>query len=118
MSRLSLGFLLAFALISTGCGYSSKYMGGGGGMGTPTITELVPNNVKAGGMPFTLTVNGSGFGADTVVYWNGGPQSSMYLSGNQVTAQITAADIMSPGMVPVYVRTSGMNSKSVNFTVE
>jgi IPT/TIG domain-containing protein len=119
MFRFSVGLLVALALMSAGCGYSSKYMGGGGGaMGSPTITELVPNNAKAGGMAFTLTVNGSGFGTDAVVYWNGAAQSSMYLSANQVTAQITASDIMSPGMVPVYVRTGGMNSNSVTFTVE
>jgi len=119
MFRLSLGVFLALSLISVGCGYSSKsYMGGGGGPGSPTITQLMPNSAKAGGMAFTLTVNGSGFGTDAVVYWGTTPQSTMYLSGNQVTAQITAADIMNPGMVAVYVRTGGMNSNSMNFTVQ
>jgi hypothetical protein len=118
MSRLSLWFLLALALIGAGCGYSSKNMGaGGGGVGSPNITELMPNNANMGGMAFTLTVNGSGFGTDAVVYWNGAPQTSMYLSGNQVTAQISATDLMNPGMVAVYVRTGGMNSNSVNFQV-
>ena len=119
MSRLSLCFLLALALIGAGCGYGSKYMAGGsGGAGSPTITELVPPNANAGGMAFTLTVNGSGFGTDAVVYWGTTPQSTMYLSGNQVTAQIPAADIMNPGMVAVYVRTGGKNSNSVNFQVQ
>ncbi|MGB9075150.1 MAG: IPT/TIG domain-containing protein [Terriglobales bacterium] len=118
MSRLSLCFLLALALISAGCGYGSKYMASGSGAGSPTVTELVPPNANAGGMAFTLTVNGSGFGTDAVVYWGTTPQSTMYLSGNQVTAQIPAADIMNPGMVAVYVRTGGKNSNSVNFTVQ
>lgn len=119
MARLSLWFLLALALVSAGCGYGSKYMApGGGGPGSPNISAIMPNIANAGGMSFTLTVNGSGFGTDAVVYWNGNPQSSMYLSGNQVTAQITAGDIMSPGMVPVYVRTGGKNSNSMTFTVE
>jgi hypothetical protein len=119
MYRLSLWFLLALALAGTRCGYGSKYMaGGGGGTGAPVITELMPNNAKAGSMPFILTVNGSGFGTDAVVYWNAAPQSTMYLSANQVTAQITAGDLMNPGMVAVYVRSGGMNSKSVTFAVE
>ena len=119
MSRLSLWFLLALALIGAGCGYSSKYMaGGGGGAGAPTITQLAPPSANAGGMAFTLTVNGSGFGTDAVVYWGTTPQSTMYLSSNQVTAQITGADIMNPGMVAVYVRTGGKNSNSVNFQVQ
>ena len=118
MSRLSLGFLLALALTSAGCGYSSKYMAPGGGPGSPNITGLMPSTANAGGMPFTLTVNGSGFGTDAVVYWNAAPQSTMYLTGNQVTAQITAADIMNPGMVPVYVLTGGKNSNSLDFTVQ
>lgn len=118
MSRLSLWFLLALALISAGCGYGSKYMAGGGGAGSPAITQLAPPNANAGGMGFTLTVNGSGFGTDAVVYWGTAPQSTMYLSSNQVTAQIPAADIMNPGMVAVYVRTGGKNSNSVNFQVQ
>jgi hypothetical protein len=118
MSRLSLWLLLALTLMSAGCGYGSKYMGGGGGAGSPAITDIVPGNANAGGMGFTLTVNGSGFGTDAVVYWSGAPQSSMYLTGNQVTAQISAADIMNPGMVAVYVRSGGKNSNSVNFQVQ
>jgi hypothetical protein len=117
MSRLSLWFLLALALISAGCGYSSKNMGGGGGVGSPTITQLIPNDANMGGMGFTLTVNGSGFGTDAVVYWNGAPQTSMYLSGNQVTAQISATDLMNPGMVAVYVLSGGKRSNSVDFQV-
>jgi hypothetical protein len=116
MSRLSLWFLLA--LISAGCGYGSKYMAGGGGIGSPGITQLAPPNANAGGMGFTLTVNGSGFGTDAVVYWGTTPQSTMYLSSNQVTAQIPAADVMDPGMVAVYVGTGGKNSNSVNFQVQ
>jgi hypothetical protein len=119
MFRLSLAFLLALSLIGAGCGYGPKNMNGSsGGTGSPTITQLMPDNTKAGGMPFTLTVNGSGFDTDAMVFWGTSPQTTMYLGGNQVTAQITAADCMNPGMVAVYVLTGGKRSNSMNFQVE
>ena len=37
-----------------------------------SITSLSPANITAGSAQFTLTVNGSGFVAKTVVQWNGG----------------------------------------------
>ena len=118
MSRIGLLFLIA-VIFSVGCGYGShnNYMGGSG-MGGPQIMQLQPNMTKAGGQAFVLTVNGSGFGTDSVVYWNMQPQTSTYVSGTQVTAEITAADIMNVGMVPVYVRTGGRNSNSMNFDVQ
>jgi predicted heme/steroid binding protein len=120
MFRLSLCFLLVLALIGAGCGSGSKPMSGsgGGGTGSPNITDLTPPDGKAGGMPFILTVNGSGFDTDAVVYWGTTPQTSMYLSGNQLTAQISAGDIMEPGMIAVYVVTGGKRSNSVDFQVE
>lgn len=106
-------------LAAVGCGYSSKnYNPGMGGVGGPTVSALMPNSVMSGSGSFTLTVNGKNFGTDAVVYWNGMPQTSMYVTGAQVTAAITSADVASPGMIPVYVHTGGMNSNTVNFDVQ
>jgi hypothetical protein len=118
MQRIGLLFLTT-VIFSLGCGYGSRsnYMNGGG-MGGPQITQLQPNSAQAGGQPFTLTVEGSGFGTDSVVYWNMVAQTTSYDSGTQVKAQITAADIMNAGMVPVYVRTGGKNSNTVSFDVQ
>jgi hypothetical protein len=110
-------FLLAATICWVGCGYGShSYMGGT--MGGAQVANLQPNMATAGGSGFTLFVNGNGFGTDAVVYWNTTPQATSYISGNQVQANITAQDIMNPGMVPVYVRTGGRNSNSVMFTVQ
>lgn len=117
MSRLGL-FLLAAVIFSVGCGYGSHNYMNGGGPGGPQIAQLQPNAATAGSGAFALTVNGSNFGTDSVVYWNSMPQSTTYVSGNQVTAEITAADIMNPGMVPVYVRSGGRNSNVMNFDVQ
>ena len=117
MSRVCLGLLLIPILFAAGCGgYGSNNMGGGAG--APSITSLSPNMTNAGDPAFTLTVNGSGFGTDSVVYWNGTPLPSSYGTGVMVTAQVAAVDVMNAGMFPVYVRSGGKNSNMINFTVQ
>ena len=105
--------------IAPGCGYSRPVSAGI----TPTITTLAPASEKAGDAAFTLTVNGSGFAATSVVYWNASPRTTAFVSGSQVTAQITAADIATAATDTVYVYTpgggygGGTNSNTVNFAV-
>ena len=115
MSRIGILLVVALAMMAGACGGYKNNMGGGG---APSIMTLAPNVATAGGATFTLTVNGSGFGTDAVVYWNMAPQASSYATGSKVTAQITAADIMTAGMVPVYVRSGGKNSNTIDFTVQ
>ncbi len=116
MSRIPFSLLLLPALLLAGCGYGSHYNGGGGT--APAITSLSPNMVTAGDPAFTLTVNGTSFGTDAVVYWNGAALPSSYSTGTKVTAQVTATDVANVGMVPVYVHSGGKNSNSVMFTVQ
>jgi len=112
-------FVMSLAILLTlGCGYGSKYnsspmMGGA----TPQITQLAPNAAVAGNGGFILTVNGTGFTTSSVVFWNSVGHSANYVSGNQITATISASDIADPGMVPVYVRANNQNSNTMNFNV-
>ena len=115
MTRINLLLVVALAVMAPACGGYNSNMGGAG---APTVMTLAPNSANAGGGAFTLTVNGSGFGTDAVVYWNGAPQASSYATGSKVTAQITSVDIMNTGMVPVYVRSGGKNSNTIDFTVQ
>ena len=64
-----------------------------------TLTSLSPSSVPAGSPPFTLTVNGSGFVAGGSLSWNGTTPLGQYtfVSSTQVTVQIGAGLIMSPG---------------------
>lgn len=110
-----IGVLLTLALGLAGCGYGSNY---NGGMGAPAITSLSPATANVNDPAFTMTVNGSGFGTDSVVYWSGAPLASSYGTGNKVTAQVPAADLMNAGNVPVYVRSGGKNSNSLMFMVQ
>jgi hypothetical protein len=117
MSRICLGLLVILTLFIAGCGgYGTNNMGGGGG--APSITSLNPNMKNANDPAFSLTVNGSGFGTDSVVYWNGTALPTSYGTGVMVTAQVAAVDIMNAGMFPVYVRSGGKNSNMINFTVQ
>lgn len=114
ISLLLVGFFL------TGCG-----TGHGGdpqfsktsGLLAPSITELVPNNVPANSPPFTLTVNGTNFGTDATVFWNGNPHTTSVVSNNQLTTILTQTDLMFVGLAHVFVRTGGLNSNTVDFNV-
>lgn len=123
MHKTCLILLLTLAVI--GCGYSSK--NGTVAAGAPTITQLSPNSMAAGGADFTLTVNGSNFVSGAVVYWNGGARNTTFVSSTKLTVAISSADIANSATVLVYVRNPGgtgiyMNqtgqaSASVDFTV-
>lgn len=87
---------------------------------TPVLNTLSPTSTAAGGAAFTLTVNGTGFLSSSVVEWNGTPLSTTYISAQQLTASVPAADIASAGSVQVDVLNAapgGGSSASVTLTV-
>jgi len=83
----------------------------------PAITELSPTSVPVNSVPFMLTVNGSNFGTDAVVFWNGVAQHTVFITSSQLMVSLTATDLDFTGLVPVYVRTLGQNSNTVDFDV-
>jgi hypothetical protein len=86
----------------------------------PALTSLSPPGATAGGPAFTLTVNGSGFVAGSVVRWNGAGRPTTFVSAAQVTAAISAADIAAPGTPTVTVfnpAPGGGLSNSLTFTI-
>lgn len=116
MSRISLSLLLAITLMGAGCGYGShNYMNGNG---MPHIAQLSPSTTPAGGPAFMLTIAGTGFGTDSVVYWGTTTRTTTYNSASQVTVEITAADIMNAGTVQVYVHSGGASSNAMTFTIQ
>jgi hypothetical protein len=115
--------VLLLMTLSFGCGgYSS-----GSGMqpaSTPNISAILPDSAIAGGGDFVLMVNGTGFASNSVVYWNSASVSTSYVSVQQLTAKILAADIATSGTVSVYVKNpgtgiyaTGLNSNSVDFSI-
>ncbi len=75
----------------------------GGNNPVPTLTDIDPASTIAGGPAFSLTVNGTNFIGTSVVEWNGSARTTHYVSGTQVTADITAGDIASGGTANVTV---------------
>jgi trimeric autotransporter adhesin len=115
--------VLLLMMLSFGCGG----YGSGSGMRpatTPNISTLSPDSGNAGGGDFVLTVNGTGFAGNSVVYWNSASVSTTYVTAQQLTAKILAADIATSGTASVYVNNPGtgmyamgVNSNAVNFTI-
>jgi hypothetical protein len=77
-----------------------------------------------------LTVNGGNFINTSVVQWNGGNRTTTFVNATQLTAAITAADILTAGTVPVKVFTptvvfgraqpegiTGTTSNTLTFTI-
>ena len=96
VARLPFGCLLTIALALGGlsCGTCNP---------RPLLSSIAPNSTVAGGNQFLLTVNGSNFGRDSVVSWNGSFRVTSFLSTHRLVAAITAADIATPGSVLVLV---------------
>ena len=98
--------LVTLTALTLACGYTSKTTPPVAGS-VPTIAALNPANMTAGSSAFTLTVNGTNFGSQAVVNWNGAARATTFVSGNQVTAAIPAADIATAGSAGVTVTNPG-----------
>lgn len=69
-----------------------------------SITSLSPPNATAGGGPFTLTINGTGFTTNTYVYIGGLYRAiATFVSSTQVTIPLLASDIATAGAFQVAV---------------
>lgn len=74
---------------------------------------LVPTSVAPGGAAFTLTVNGTGFVASSVVNFNGSPQPTTFVSQGQLKAQIASSEIATAGTSSITVSSGGPASNTV-----
>ena|SRR5215510_5047744 len=116
--KLILVLMLAIALAGCG-GYGSSYNSMNPGGAVPQLTSLNPNNVMHGNA-VAITLTGSGFTSNSVVYWGTTPvvaASTGYVSGTQLTANISATQTANAGIVMMYVHTNAGNSNSLSFTV-
>jgi hypothetical protein len=90
----------------------------------PEVMSISPSSAAAGSGAFTITVNGSGFLPGSTVEWNGSvgqpPIPTTWVSANQLTSAIPAADIAFAGDASVTVVNPGPGggiSGSVPFTI-
>ena len=97
-ASVSIWILLAAALLLPSCG-------GVVNNPAPSISSLSPTSINAGQPGFTLTVNGSGFAPQSLIYWNGSAISTIFLTGNQLQATIPSSFISTPGSSLIEVQT-------------
>ena len=81
--------------------------------GPGSLTSLSPSTVQAG-IAFTLTVNGSGFDAGSVVIFNGNAVPTTFVSATQLTASISASAIAQADPYTVVVTPSEASSSYSN----
>ena len=73
---------------------------------TPAVTGLLPRSVPQG-VAATITVNGSGFEANSVVIYNGAARPTTFVNGTTLQVTLTAADLQSFGSGQVSVNNPG-----------
>jgi Fibronectin type III domain len=86
----------------------------------PVASSLSPASAVEGGTATTMTVNGSGFVAASVVQWNGTARTTTFVSATQLRIALTAADLATARSIPVTVLTpspGGGTSGAVSFVV-
>ena len=84
----------------------------------PAIISVTPPNATAGGPGFALTITGWGMVPGSAVQWNGQNLATTYVSNLEVTAQVPATDIATPGTaILTIVNPGGAVSNTAQFPV-
>jgi hypothetical protein len=86
----------------------------------PTLTTFVPSATQGGGPAFTLTVSGTNFVPASIVRWEGQARPTMFVSSNELKAEISAANIASGGEKAITVFNAapgGGTSNAIAFVV-
>jgi hypothetical protein len=114
--------VLLALLVMIGCGTAGKSNSGDPRAVSvfvlpPSIAQLSPTTTPVNSVPFLLTVNGTNFGTAAIVFWNGSPQHTVFMTSNQLVANITSQDLLFTGPVRVYVLDGGLTSNTVDFNV-
>jgi hypothetical protein len=87
----------------------------------PVLGTLLPAFTSAGNKSFALTVNGSGFTADSVVFWGKTALATQFVNANQLVTQIATSDIAAAGTIPISVQTpapGGAVSNALQFEID
>ena len=69
-----------------------------------SVSSLSPSSATAGGSGFTLTINGAGFTANSVVFVNNTFRAITFVNSGRVTVPVTAADIATAGAIQVFIQ--------------
>lgn len=69
----------------------------------PTTTGITPISATAGTIGFSLTINGSNFVSNSIVYWNGTALATSYVDSTQLTATVAQANIAKADITSITV---------------
>jgi hypothetical protein len=86
----------------------------------PALHSLSPSSAAHGGGDFEMRLNGSGFGPNAFVEWNGSFIATAFISSSQLVAYIPAAEIAMMGSASVTVTNpapGGGTSSPTTFTI-
>jgi uncharacterized protein (TIGR03437 family) len=105
--------------LTTGLGSVDAYalVTGWSATSSITISSLIPNSATAGGLSFTLTINGTNFASGAVVQWNGSALPTAFISSTQLHASVAASLIAAAGVVSITVSSGGTISGAASFTI-
>lgn len=118
--RLLSVLVLALSIVGCGAGRGSTNLNSHpvlASTAVPSVSALTPSAAPVNTVPFTMTVNGTNFGTDSIVFWNDAPQHTTFVSRNQLVVAITDVDLSFAGLARVFVQSAGLKSNTVNFNV-
>jgi len=82
------------------------------GVIAPVLSAVFPPAYQAGSSGASLTITGTGFLDGAVAYWNGAVRTTSFVSSTQLSAAITAADLVSVAVNQVTVVNPGPSAPS------
>jgi hypothetical protein len=91
---VSIGLCLLLIALAASCGTCNL---------RPVVTSISPTTSGAPGKSFVLVVNGDNFIPGSQVSWKGVFLPTTFVSSHELTAQVAAANLISPGVVVVLV---------------
>ena len=74
----------------------------------PQLTSLTPRTMVAEGDDVTLHVYGTGFVPRSVILFNGGAETTVFVSSQELTTVVVGVTATTPGEYPVAVETGGL----------
>jgi trimeric autotransporter adhesin len=87
----------------------------------PVSSSLSPSSVSHGSKNFRMTVRGSGFVPGSAVTWNGKAHSAGFVSKNEMTVYVPAAEVAAAGTASIEVKNpapGGGKSNALTFTIK
>lgn len=83
----------------------------------PHLNALEPNNCAGGDAEFTLSCVGTNFEDDAVIVWNNGDEPTTFVDTSRVTTTVDPSTITVAISIPVQVRSRGIVSNALAFTI-